>query len=62
MLLGNDGKPALGRCGYGTRIPFMVISPTPSSTTLTTPFSTELVIRFIEDNWLGGEEFNRAAR
>jgi phospholipase C len=26
-LLGNDGNPALGRCGYGTRIPFIVISP-----------------------------------
>ena len=56
MLLGNDGKPALGRCGYGTRIPFMVISPYAKLNYIDhTVLDQSSVIRFIEDNWLGGE-------
>jgi len=54
-LLGNDGRPAQGRCGYGTRIPLMVISPWARRNhidhTLTDQTS---VLRFIEDNWLHG--------
>jgi phospholipase C len=56
MLLGNDGKPALGRCGYGTRSPFMVISPYAKLNYIDhTVLDQSSVIRFIEDNWLGGE-------
>lgn len=55
-LLGQDGKPALGRCGYGTRLPLLVISPFARRNyvdhTLTDQTS---ITRFIEDNWLGGE-------
>jgi phospholipase C len=55
-LLGSDGKPALGRCGYGTRLPLLVISPFARKNyvdhTLTDQTS---ITRFIEDNWLGGE-------
>jgi phospholipase C len=47
---------ALGRCGYGPRQPFLVISPFAKANfvdhTLTDQTS---VIRFIEDNWLAGE-------
>jgi phospholipase C len=47
---------AQGRCGYGPRQPFLVISPWARENfvdhTLTDQTS---VIRFIEDNWLGGE-------
>jgi phospholipase C len=54
-LAGNDGKPALGRCGYGTRQPLMVISPFAKKNfidhTLTDQTS---ILRFVEDNWLGG--------
>jgi phospholipase C len=54
-LLGNDGKPAQGRCGYGTRMPLLVISPYAKANyidhTLTDQTS---VLRFIEDNWLKG--------
>ncbi len=54
-LFGNDGKPALGRCGYGTRIPLLVISPYAKTNyvdhTLTDQSS---VLKFIEDNWLNG--------
>jgi phospholipase C len=55
-LLGNDGKPAQGRCGYGTRIPLMVISPFAKKNfvdhTLTDQSS---VLKFVEDNWLAGQ-------
>jgi phospholipase C len=55
-LLGNDGNPALGRCGYGTRMPLLVISPYAKKNfidhTLTDQTS---VLRFVEDNWLGGQ-------
>jgi phospholipase C len=55
-LLGNDGNPALGRCGYGTRIPFVVISPYAKANYVDhTLLDQSSVIRFIEDNWLGGQ-------
>ena len=45
--------PVLGRCGYGTRVPLMVVSPFAKKNyidhTLTDQSS---VLRFIEDNWL----------
>jgi phospholipase C len=47
---------ALGRCGYGPRLPLLVISPWAKDNfvdhTLTDQTS---VIHFIEDNWLGGQ-------
>jgi phospholipase C len=55
-LPGIDGGHAQGRCGYGPRIPLMVISPYARQNfvdhTLTDQSS---IIRFIEDNWLGGK-------
>jgi phospholipase C len=55
-LLGVDGKPAMGRCGYGTRMPLLVISPYAKKNyvdhTLTDQSS---VLKFVEDNWLHGE-------
>jgi phospholipase C len=55
-LNGGFGQPAWGRCGYGTRQPLMVISPFAKTNyidhTLTDQTS---VLKFIEDNWLGGE-------
>ncbi|TMV93544.1 alkaline phosphatase family protein [Thioclava sp. BHET1] len=54
-LPGVDGLPAQGRCGYGTRQPFLVISPYAKANhvdhTLTDQSS---VMRFIEENWMGG--------
>ncbi|GAC1321728.1 MAG: alkaline phosphatase family protein [Chloroflexota bacterium] len=50
----TDGAPA--RCGYGPRLPYLVISPYARTNyidhTLTDQTST---LRFIEDNWLGGQ-------
>jgi phospholipase C len=55
-LNGNFGQPAWGRCGYGTRMPLLVVSPFAKRNhvdhTLTDQTS---VLRFIEDNWLSGE-------
>jgi phospholipase C len=55
-LNGNFGQPAWGRCGYGTRMPLLVVSPFAKRNfvdhTLTDQSS---VLRFIEDNWLNGE-------
>src|SRR5262249_35948780 len=55
-LLGNDGHPALGRCGYGTRMPLLVLGAFAKKNfidhTLTDQTS---VLRFVEDNWLGGQ-------
>jgi phospholipase C len=55
-LNGGFGQPAWGRCGYGTRQPLLLISPFAKRNhidhTLTDQTS---VLKFIEDNWLGGE-------
>jgi phospholipase C len=55
-LNGAQGQPAWGRCGYGTRMPLLVVSPFAKRNyvdhTLTDQTS---VLRFIEDNWLFGE-------
>ncbi len=53
---GLAGLPAQGRCGYGPRLPLLVISPWAKKNfvdhTLTDQTS---IIRFIEDNWLKGQ-------
>lgn len=53
---------ALGRCGYGPRLPLQVISPWAKQNfvdhTLTDQTS---VIHFIEDNWLGGERIGQGS-
>ena len=53
---GGAPLPALGRCGYGTRVPLMVISPFAKHNyvdhTLTDQTS---ILKFIEDNWLSGQ-------
>lgn len=55
-LPGVDGKPVNGRCGPGTRIPFLVISPWAKPDHVGhTEITQASVVRFIEDNWLHGE-------
>jgi phospholipase C len=55
-LPGPKTTHAQGRCGYGPRLPLLVVSPYARRNyvdhTLTDQTS---VLRFIEDNWLGGE-------
>jgi phospholipase C len=55
-LPGLAGRPVNGRCGPGTRLPFLVISPYAKVNYVShTRISQASVVRFIEDNWLGGE-------
>jgi phospholipase C len=56
-LAGANGQlNAQGRCGYGPRLPLIVVSPYAKQNyvdhTLTDQTS---IMRFIEDNWLGGQ-------
>jgi phospholipase C len=52
---GLDGKPVNGRCGPGTRIPFLVVSPWAKHNYVDhTLIDQASVVRFIEDNWLDG--------
>jgi phospholipase C len=53
---GVAGKPVNGRCGPGTRLPFLVISPWAKPNYVShTRISLASVVRFIEDNWLHGQ-------
>ena len=53
---------AQGRCGFGPRLPFLVISPYSKTNfvdhTVTNQASP---IRFIEDNWLGGQRIGQGS-
>jgi phospholipase C len=61
-LPGITGAVAQGRCGYGPRLPYIVISPYAKRNfvdhTTTDQSST---IHFIEDNWLGGERIGNGS-
>jgi phospholipase C len=53
---GVKGLPVAGRCGPGTRIPFMVISPYAKKNFVSHVLITQASIpQFIEDNWLNSE-------
>jgi phospholipase C len=61
----SDGAP--GRCGYGPRLPYLVISPYARANMVDHQVIDQTsTLRFIEDNWLGGqrissESFDRIA-
>ncbi len=53
---------ALGRCGYGPRQPFLVISPWARRNFVDNSVTDQTsVLRFIEDNWLGGERIGQGS-
>jgi phospholipase C len=55
-LNGTAGTPVWGRCGYGTRVPFLILSPFAKRNYVDhTLIDQTSILRFIEDNWLGGE-------
>lgn len=55
-LPGVNGKPVNGRCGPGTRLPFIVVSPWAKKNYVShTQIALSSVVRFIEDNWLAGQ-------
>jgi phospholipase C len=54
----SDGVP--GRCGYGPRIPYLVISPYARTDVVDhTLIDQSSTLRFIEDNWLGSKRISR---
>jgi phospholipase C len=53
---------ALGRCGYGPRLPFLVISPWARKNFVDHSVTDQSsVIRFVEDNWLGGQRIGNGS-
>ncbi|HWY56807.1 MAG TPA: alkaline phosphatase family protein [Terriglobales bacterium] len=53
---------ALGRCGYGPRLPLMVISPFSKENFVDhTVTDQSSIIRFIEDNWLNGQRIGQGS-
>jgi phospholipase C len=55
-LAGVAAAHAQGRCGYGPRLPLLVISPWAKQNFVDHSVTDQSSItRFIEDNWLGGE-------
>lgn len=62
ILSGVTGAPAQGRCGYGPRLPYLVISPYAKENFVDhTTLDQSSTIRFIEDNWLGGERIGNGS-
>jgi phospholipase C len=59
----DAGNPhALGRCGYGMRQPFLVISPWARENFVDHSVTDQTsVIRFIEDNWLNGQRIGQGS-
>ena len=52
----SSTEHAQGRCGYGPRLPLLVISPWARHNFVDhTVTDQSSVLRFVEDNWLGGE-------
>jgi phospholipase C len=55
-LPGVNTEHAQGRCGYGPRLPLLVISPYAKPNFVDhTVTDQSSILRFIEDNWVGGQ-------
>jgi phospholipase C len=53
---------AQGRCGYGPRLVLMVISPWARSNFVDHTVTDQTsILRFVEDNWLGGERIGQGS-
>jgi phospholipase C len=61
-LAGINGAHAQGRCGYGPRLPMMVISPYARQNYVDhTVTDQSSIIRFVEDNWLGSQRLGNGS-
>jgi phospholipase C len=61
-LAGPDAQHAQGRCGYGPRLPMIVISPYARQNCVDHTVTDQTsIIRFIEDNWLGGQRIGNGS-
>jgi len=61
-LAGINTAHAQGRCGYGPRLPLLVISPWAKSNFVDHTMTDQTsILRFVEDNWLGGERIGQGS-
>jgi phospholipase C len=59
---GGAAQPVQGRCGYGTRIPLLVISPLAKKNHIDhTLVDQSSVLKFVEDNWVAGQRVQAGA-
>ncbi|RKE39053.1 phospholipase C [Paraburkholderia sp. BL23I1N1] len=59
---GVSGGAVNGRCGPGTRTPFIVVSPWAKVNFVDdTPITQASVVKFIEDNWLSGQRLGNGS-
>jgi len=59
---GVSGEPVNGRCGPGTRMPFIVISPYAKQNYVSEQLIEQSsIVRFVEDNWLKGERLGNGS-
>jgi len=62
QLAGISAPHAQGRCGYGPRIPMMVISPYARANFVDhTLLDQSSIIRFVEDNWLNSRRIGNGS-
>ena len=60
--VGVTGSAVNGRCGPGTRVPLIVISPYAKVNYIDHTLITQAsVVQFIEDNWLGGQRIGNGS-
>jgi phospholipase C len=58
----SSTEHAQGRCGYGPRLPLLVVSPWAKSNFVDHTVTDQTsVLRFVEDNWLGGERIGEGS-
>jgi phospholipase C len=61
-LPGPSALHAQGRCGYGPRLPLLLISPYAKSNYVDHSLTDQTsIIRFVEDNWLGGQRIGNGS-
>jgi phospholipase C len=61
-LPGVSGQHAQGRCGYGPRLPLLLISPYAKQNYVDHTMTDQTsILRFIEDNWLEGERIGNGS-
>jgi len=59
---GSSGAAVQGRCGYGPRLPMLVISPWSKQNFVDhTVTDQSSIIRFVEDNWLNGQRIGNGS-
>src|SRR5208283_723057 len=51
----SGGSPVNGRCGYGVRVPLLVVSPWAKANYVDSTLTDQTsILRFVEDNWTLG--------